>query len=102
MSRGFTVIDNNIFNDKNLSMMEKYLLVILKTFDHKRDGIVFPRYEKLMELSGIKRRNNIAKTIKSLQDKGYIIIGKRGRVNCYRFIKDYLLSEHTNISNSTN
>lgn len=46
---GFTVINNSIFNDNNLSMQEKYILIVLKTFDHKRDDIVFPSYEELMK-----------------------------------------------------
>lgn len=46
---GFTIINNSIFNDNNLSMQEKYILIVIKTFDHKRDGIVFPSYEKLMK-----------------------------------------------------
>lgn len=88
---GFTIIDNNILRDSNLNMYEKYLLIILKSFDHKRSGEVYPTYEKLIQLSGITRRNNIAKIIKSLQEKNYIAISKKGRVNTYTFIKSYLL-----------
>ena len=88
---GFTIIDNNILRDDNLNMYEKYLLIILKSFDHKRNGEVYPTYEKLIQLSGITRRNNIAKIIKSLQEKNYITISKKGRVNTYKFIKSYLL-----------
>lgn len=88
---GFTIIDNNILRDNNLNMYEKYLLIILKSFDHKRNGEVYPTYEKLIQLSGITRRNNIAKIIKSLQEKNYITISKKGRVNTYKFIKSYLL-----------
>ena len=99
---GFTVINNSIFNDNNLSMQEKFMLIVLKTFDHKREGIVFPSYEKLMELSGIGRRNNISKLIKALQEKGYIIIGRKGRVNTYRFVKYYLLSDTNKAKESSN
>ena len=88
---GFTIIDNNILRDDNLTGYEKYLLIILKSFDHKRNGEVYPTYEKLIQLSGITRRNNIAKIIKSLQEKNYITISKKGRVNTYKFIKSYLL-----------
>ncbi|SCJ37538.1 Uncharacterised protein [uncultured Clostridium sp.] len=88
---GFTIIDNNILRDSNLNMYEKYLLIILKSFDHKRSGEVYPTYEKLIQLSGITRRNNIAKIIKSLQEKNYIAISKKGRLNTYTFIKSYLL-----------
>lgn len=90
---GFTIIDNNILRDSNLNMYEKYLLIILKSFDHKRSGEVYPTYEKLIQLSGITRRNNIAKIIKSLQEKNYIAISKKGRVNTYTFIKSYLLED---------
>ena len=99
---GFTIVNNSIFNDNNLNSQEKFLLIVLKTFDHKRDGVVYPSYEKLMKSSGIARRNNISKIIKSLQDKKYLIISKRGRVNTYTFIKDYLISDKVNINIDTN
>ena len=97
---GFTAIDNEIFRDRNLTMQEKYLLIVLKIFDYKGTGEVYPTYETIMDLSGINRRNNLASAIKSLCDKKYICIGKRGNSNCYCFIKDYLLGDKKRNSKS--
>ena len=88
---GFTVINNDVFKDTNLNMQERYFLIVLKTFDHKNNGQVFPTYETLMKYCGISKRSIIAKLVKSLEDKNYITIGKRGRLNTYKFIKDYLV-----------
>ena len=88
---GFTIIDNNILRDDNLNIYEKYFLVALKSFDHKGVGEVYPTYETLMRLIGTTKRNTVAKLIKSLKDKNYIIVMKKNRANCYKFIKDYLV-----------
>lgn len=88
---GFTIIDNNILKDNNLNIYEKYFLVALKSFDHKGTGEVYPTYETLMRLIGTTKRNTVAKLIKSLKDKNYIIVMKKNRANCYKFIKDYLV-----------
>lgn len=97
---GFTAIDNEIFRDRNLTMQEKYLLIVLKIFDYKGTGEVYPTYETIMDLSSINRRNNLSSVIKSLCDKKYICIGKRGNSNCYCFIKDYLLGDKKRNSKS--
>lgn len=97
---GFTAIDNEIFRDRNLTMQEKYLLIVLKIFDYKGTGEVYPTYETIMDLSGINRRNNLSSVIKSLCDKKYICIAKRGNSNCYCFIKDYLLGDKKRNSKS--
>ena len=88
---GFTIIDNNILRDDNLNIYEKYFLVALKSFDHKGIGEVYPTYETLMRLIGTTKRNTVANLIKSLKDKNYIIVMKKNRANCYKFIKDYLI-----------
>ena len=88
---GFTIIDNNILRDNDLNIYEKYFLVALKSFDHKGTGEVYPTYETLMRLIGTTKRNTVANLIKSLRDKNYIIVMKKNRVNCYKFIKDYLV-----------
>lgn len=88
---GFTIIDNNILRDNDLNIYEKYFLVALKSFDHKGTGEVYPTYETLMRLIGTTKRNTVANLIRSLRDKNYIIVMKKNRVNCYKFIKDYLV-----------
>ena len=88
---GFTIIDNNILRDNDLNIYEKYFLVALKSFDHKGTGEVYPTYETLMRLIGTTKRNTVANLIKSLRDKNYIIVMKKNRANCYKFIKDYLV-----------
>lgn len=88
---GFTIIDNNILRDNDLNIYEKYFLVALKSFDHKGTGEVYPTYETLMRLIGTTKRNTVANLIKSLKDKNYIIVMKKNRANCYKFIKDYLI-----------
>ena len=88
---GFTIIDNNILRDNDLNIYEKYFLVALKSFDHRGIGEVYPTYETLMSLIGTTKRNTVANLIRSLRDKNYIIVMKKNRVNCYKFIKDYLV-----------
>ncbi|MDU2674047.1 MAG: helix-turn-helix domain-containing protein [Clostridium sp.] len=98
---GFTIIDNNILRDNNLNIYEKYFLVALKSFDHKGIGEVYPTYETLMRLIGTTKRNTVAKLIKSLKDKNYIIVMKKNRANCYKFIKDYLIA-NINVDKNAN
>lgn len=90
MSYGFTMISNQLFNDCNLTMKEKFFLITLKKFDYKRTGIVYPTYELLMKDCGINKRSTISSIINSLEEKGYLLKKKRGRVNEYYLIKDYL------------
>lgn len=35
--KGFTILNNEILNDSNLTSYERLILIALKTFDHKRD-----------------------------------------------------------------
>lgn len=98
---GFTIIDNNILRDNDLNIYEKYFLVALKSFDHRGIGEVYPTYETLMSLIGTTKRNTVANLIRSLRDKNYIIVMKKNRVNCYKFIKDYLVV-NTNVDKRIN
>lgn len=98
---GFTIIDNNILRDNDLNIYEKYFLVALKSFDHKWTGEVYPTYGTLMRLIGTTKRNTVAKLIRSLKDKNYIIVMKKNRVNCYKFIKDYLIT-NINVDKNAN
>ena len=101
-NNGFTIIGNNILKDDNLNIYEKYFLIALKSFDHKGMGEVYPTYETLMKLCGTTKRNTIAKIVKSLKEKNYIVVMKKNRANCYKFIKDYLTVSKNNGSNDTN
>ena len=101
-NNGFTIIGNNILKDDNLNIYEKYFLIALKSFDHKGMGEVYPTYETLMKLCGTTKRNTIAKIVKSLKEKNYIVVMKKNRANCYKFIKDYLTVSKNNSSNDTN
>lgn len=87
---GFTRVSNMILKDNDLNIYEKYFIIALKSFDYRNIGEVYPTYETLMKLFGTKNINTIANLIRSLKEKNYIIIMKKNRANCYRFIKDYL------------
>lgn len=54
-----------------------------------------------MRLIGTTKRNTVAKLIRSLKDKNYIIVMKKNRVNCYKFIKDYLIT-NINVDKNAN
>ena len=99
--KGYTVISNKILNDSSLNIYEKYFIIALKSFDHKNIGEAYPTYETLMNLLGTSNRNTISNIISSLKNKKYIEVIKKDRVNCYKFIKDYLLDGRSNRLNTT-
>ncbi len=94
-------IISKILNDSNLNIYEKYFIIALKSFDHKNIGEAYPTYETLMNLLGTSNRNTISNIISSLKNKKYIEVIKKDRVNCYKFIKDYLLDVRSNRLNTT-
>ncbi|ATD54301.1 helix-turn-helix domain-containing protein [Clostridium chauvoei] len=85
MRKKFTMVDNWILENQDLSLEEKFFLIALKKFDYKNCGEVFPSYKVLMEICSTKRREKISKLIKSLSEKGYIEKKTIKKVNHYYF-----------------
>ncbi|AYE35183.1 helix-turn-helix domain-containing protein [Clostridium septicum] len=100
--KGYTVINNLIFEDDNLTLEEKYFLIVLKRFHYKDIGEIYPTYKVLMSLCSTKRRAKVSKLIKSLMSKDYIEVKKIKGCNCYYFKKDYLLEDFQVTSNPNN
>jgi len=81
---------NAVTNDKNLNAKERLLLINLVVYHNVEWGYAYPSYEDIMEILCTNKRDMARKYIKSLSDKGYIIIGKgRNNKNLY-YIQKYL------------
>lgn len=81
---------NDIYSDSNLNLKEKSILMyLIKQFNIK-DNYAYPKYEDIMSATGIRRRANIADTIKSLVIKGYITVKKTIGNKSHYFIEKYL------------
>lgn len=56
---GYTVIDNEILDDKGLSIQEQSLLIALISYYNQEKGYAFPSYKQLMRRSKIKSRTTL-------------------------------------------
>lgn len=88
-----------INNDTNLKPSEKVLLSSLILYYNSKLGYSYPNYEQLQVALSTNRKATVATTIKSLEDKGYIIIQKaRGNKNIYYINKHlFYVEENRNI-----
>ena len=89
MKDNLAKIINKILNDSELSSEEKYILIILKSMKSHNQSTINISYSEISDMSGIKRRNNISATLKSLKSKNYIIYKRGGGKvkNTYTFSK---------------
>ena len=96
----YTKVPNILLLDENLTLEEKYFLIVLKSFDHKNSDIVFPTYKTIMKLCSTKRQEKISKLIKSLKEKRYLDISKVGKHNQYKIInKNLSINENNEVFN---
>ncbi|MBE6057651.1 hypothetical protein HF847_00890 [Clostridium cochlearium] len=89
---GYTVIDNEVLENKDLNIQEQSLLIALISYYNKEKGYAYPSYKQLMNRSKIKSRTTFINTLNSLLTKKYI---KRETIKgkgCKYFIKDFLPS----------
>lgn len=87
MTKDYLKFRNAIKNDTNLSLEESYLLEILFDYHNVNCGYAFPSYDVLMKDLKTKRRAKVSKLLKSLVNKGYILITKIGKKNTYKLLK---------------
>lgn len=93
--QGFTIVDNDLFDDKFISGQEKWLLVVLIRYWNSEKGCAYPSYKTLMEKADMSKAT-LRKHLVSLELKKYIeIIQHRGKTvenNNYK-INKYLCLE---------
>jgi len=69
---GYTVIDNDLLENEELSHMEILTLIYLIRFDNKLKGYAYPSLEVLKKLLGYSHIKYVIKIINSLIAKEYI------------------------------
>lgn len=93
---GYTLIDNDLFDDRFISGQEKWLLVVLIRFWSHEKGYAYPSYETLMKKADMSKAT-LRKHLVSLELKRYIeIIKHRSKTvenNTYK-INKYLCLEN--------
>ncbi|MTK11856.1 MAG: hypothetical protein F8N39_07155 [Clostridiaceae bacterium] len=83
MSEGFTAIDNDLLDNKMLSIQEQSLLIAIISF--LGNGNAHPGYKTLKHRSKIGDDRTLIKSINSLEEKGFIEVNRgKGRSNAYR------------------
>jgi DNA-binding MarR family transcriptional regulator len=87
----WTPIHNDFYSDRNLDPYEKTVLSYLIRYYNKDFGYSFPTREQIQQDNNISP-SKLTKTLKSLQEKGYITIknnhkkaGRNKRTSLYRF-----------------
>ena len=69
---GFTIINNTIFEDENLTVIERHALIVLIRFYRSDVGYAYPSYSSLKRYFNVKDNSSVASTLKALETKGYI------------------------------
>lgn len=99
----WTPIHNDFYSDRNLDPYEKTVLSYLIRYYNFNFGYSFPTREQIQHDNNISP-SKLTKTLKSLQEKGYITIKnnhkKAGRNNIY-YINKYLVGQETSSQAST-
>lgn len=68
----YTIIDNGILDNDDLSIQEQSLLIALKSYFNTEKGYAFPSYTQLKKRSKISDNRTLLKNINSIIEKGYI------------------------------
>lgn len=69
----FTQIENSVIRDPGLTLSAFRVLVLLCSYNP-----CFPSYRRIMALTGIRSEATVRKSLKELEDGGYIKVLKRG------------------------
>lgn len=78
MKKDYLAFNNYIFKAENLSLEEGYMLQVLFQYHNIEEGYAYPSYKTLMKHCKTNRQAKVSKILKSLADKGYIVIEKHG------------------------
>ena len=87
----FIQIENNFINNPNYTTVEKLIYMSLCTYAFQKNNC-YPSHSTLAENLGINRRT-IIRTIKSLEEKGAIIVIKRKFQSNRKTSNLYILSD---------
>jgi len=90
--RNFTVIPNQLLDQSDLTIQERYLVCVLLRHCGKKDTC-FPGQKRLGDILGLSDRH-IRTLLKNIITKTDILICKRSgwnRANTYTLSKDYIL-----------
>lgn len=110
MKKDYLAFNNYIFKAENLSLEEGYMMQVLFQFHNEALGYAYPSYKTLMQHCKTNRQAKVSKILKSLADKGYIVIEKHGNnryfiVGIEKFIQgsvNNIGSDETDNSNNEN
>jgi DNA-binding PadR family transcriptional regulator len=100
----YTNISNSIIDDENLDPYEKTVLIYLVRLNNKTFGYSFPKKETMENVLKISPKK-LTKTLRALQEKGYITIKQKpcqaGKKNIYYINDKYLVGQETSSQAST-
>lgn len=102
MTKDYLKFRNAIKKDANLSLEEGYMLETLFDYYNTSIGYAYPSYEVLMSDLKTKRKAKISKLLKSLVNKGYIMITKKGKKNTYKLLKYLFISNDKSLESDDN
>lgn len=110
MKKDYLAFNNYIFKAENLSLEEGYMMQVLFQFHNEALGYAYPSYKTLMQHCKTNRQAKVSKILKSLADKGYIVIEKHGNNRYFitsinQFIQDSVNnigSDETDNNNNEN
>ena len=72
MDGTYTIIDNNIFHDKDLNMQQAFVFMAIISYYNKKKGYAYPSYAKLKDRAKISDNRTLIKAIRYLEENGYI------------------------------
>jgi hypothetical protein len=93
---GFTIINNLIFEDENLSVIERHALLVLIRFYRSDVGYSYPSYSSLKRYFKVKDNSSVASTLKALEIKGYITRQATPGKGTRYFINKHIYSNEDN------
>lgn len=100
----YTVIDNEIFDNEDLKLNSKALLMYLIRYDNDKDGYAYPSQKKLLDKTGLSKAT-LLKCLNELEEKGYIKRVKEKGVNNKYYINNSVkyssTKNDTSIKNSS-
>lgn len=98
MKKDYLAFNNYIFKAENLSLEEGYMMQVLFQFHNEALGYAYPSYKTLMQHCKTNRQAKVSKILKSLADKGFIVIEKHGNNRYFITNINQFLQGSNNIS----
>lgn len=93
---GFTLINNDLMESKELNIQEQSLLIAIISYYNQEKGYAYPSYKQLMKRSKIKSRTTFINTLNSLLIKKFISKSTVKGIGCKYFINSFLPSTDMN------